>query len=92
LGINQLGREADHSPPSSTEVKEWVELYLHSRYMPSWYGPQSKKAQGQLYLYFLFQIPHAHYCTLHFTALVIILIIFDNEDILQLRSRHGQKN
>jgi hypothetical protein len=23
------GREADHSPPSSTEVKEWVELYLH---------------------------------------------------------------
>jgi hypothetical protein len=24
------GREADHSPPSSTEVNEWVELYLHS--------------------------------------------------------------
>jgi hypothetical protein len=24
------GREADHSPPSSAEVKEWVELYLHS--------------------------------------------------------------
>jgi hypothetical protein len=24
------GREADHSPPSSVEVKEWVELYLHS--------------------------------------------------------------
>jgi hypothetical protein len=23
------GREADHSPPSSAEVKEWVELYLH---------------------------------------------------------------
>jgi hypothetical protein len=23
-------READHSPPSSAEVKEWVELYLHS--------------------------------------------------------------
>jgi hypothetical protein len=23
-------READHSPPSSVEVKEWVELYLHS--------------------------------------------------------------
>jgi hypothetical protein len=20
----------DHSPPSSAEVKEWVELYLHS--------------------------------------------------------------
>jgi hypothetical protein len=24
------GREADHSLPSSAEVKEWVELYLHS--------------------------------------------------------------
>jgi hypothetical protein len=24
------GREADHSPPSSAEFKEWVELYLHS--------------------------------------------------------------
>jgi hypothetical protein len=24
------GREADHSPPSSAEDKEWVELYLHS--------------------------------------------------------------
>jgi hypothetical protein len=24
------GREADNSPPSSAEVKEWVELYLHS--------------------------------------------------------------
>jgi hypothetical protein len=23
-------READHSLPSSAEVKEWVELYLHS--------------------------------------------------------------
>jgi hypothetical protein len=26
------GHEADHSPPSSAEVKEWVELYLHSQY------------------------------------------------------------
>jgi hypothetical protein len=24
------GREADHSPPSSTEVKEWVEMYINS--------------------------------------------------------------
>jgi hypothetical protein len=24
------GREADHSPPSSAEVKERVEMYLHS--------------------------------------------------------------
>jgi hypothetical protein len=32
------GREADHSPPSSAEVKEWVELYLHSTNTPSWRG------------------------------------------------------
>jgi hypothetical protein len=30
LGIKQPEREADHSPPSITEVKECVELYLHS--------------------------------------------------------------
>jgi hypothetical protein len=28
-GIKQLGCEADHSPPSSAEVKECVALYLH---------------------------------------------------------------
>jgi hypothetical protein len=30
LRVKRPGREADHSPPSSAEVKEWVELYLHS--------------------------------------------------------------
>jgi hypothetical protein len=34
--VKRPGRETDHSPPSSTEVKEWVELYLHSPNMPSW--------------------------------------------------------
>jgi hypothetical protein len=32
LGVKRPEREADHSPPSSTEVKECVELYLHSLY------------------------------------------------------------
>jgi hypothetical protein len=31
LGVKRLGREADHSPPSSAKVKERVELYLHSQ-------------------------------------------------------------
>jgi hypothetical protein len=35
-------READHSPPSSTEVKEWVELYLHSPNTPSRRGAQGE--------------------------------------------------
>jgi hypothetical protein len=40
-------READHSSPSSAEVKEWVELYLHSPNTPSWRGAQLGGAQGQ---------------------------------------------
>jgi hypothetical protein len=34
LGVKRPGRETDHSPPSSAEVKEWAELYLHSRNTP----------------------------------------------------------
>jgi hypothetical protein len=39
------GREADHSPPSSAEVKEWVELYLYSPNTSSWRGAQLGGAQ-----------------------------------------------
>jgi hypothetical protein len=34
------GREADHSPLTSAEVKERVELYFHSPNMPPWRGAQ----------------------------------------------------
>jgi hypothetical protein len=30
LGVKRRGREVDHSPPYGAEVKECVELYLHS--------------------------------------------------------------
>jgi hypothetical protein len=30
LGVKRPGREADHSPPSSADVQECAELYLHS--------------------------------------------------------------
>jgi hypothetical protein len=30
LWVNRPGREADHSPPSSADVKEFVEIYLYS--------------------------------------------------------------
>jgi hypothetical protein len=30
LGVKRPEREAEHSPLSSTEVKECIELYLHS--------------------------------------------------------------
>jgi hypothetical protein len=51
LGVKRPGREADHSPPSSTEVKECVELYLHSPVRLHGMVFSLKKAQGQLYLY-----------------------------------------
>jgi hypothetical protein len=38
LGVKRRGREADHSPPSSAEVKNCVQLYLHSPNTPSWRG------------------------------------------------------
>jgi hypothetical protein len=38
LGVKRPGREADWSPPCSAEVKECVELYLHSPNTPPWRG------------------------------------------------------
>jgi hypothetical protein len=50
--LKRPGREADHSPLSSAEVNEWVELHFYSPNTPSWLGAQLKRAQGQLYLLF----------------------------------------
>jgi hypothetical protein len=38
LGLKWPGREADHAPPSSAEVKECVELYLNFPNTFSWHG------------------------------------------------------
>jgi hypothetical protein len=38
LGVKRPGRETDHSPPPSAEVKECVELYLHFPNTSSWRG------------------------------------------------------
>jgi hypothetical protein len=51
LGVKRPGREADHSHPSSVEVKEWVELYLHSPNATSLRGAQLKKRSCNFYLY-----------------------------------------
>jgi len=49
--VKRPGREAGNSLPSSAEVKECVDVYLHYPNTPSWRGAQLKKAQGQLYFY-----------------------------------------
>jgi hypothetical protein len=46
LGIKRQGREADHSPTSSAEVKECVELYIHSPSTSSWRGAQLKHREN----------------------------------------------
>jgi len=46
-GIKGPGREADHSPPSSTEAKECVKLYLHSAIRLHYFV--LSEAQGELY-------------------------------------------
>jgi hypothetical protein len=53
LRVKHPGHEADHSPLSSAEVKEWVELYLHSPIRLHGMVLNLKKAQGQLYLYLI---------------------------------------
>jgi hypothetical protein len=42
--------EADRSPPSSAEVEECVDLYLHSPSTPSWLSTQLKKYRDTLTL------------------------------------------
>jgi hypothetical protein len=44
------GHEVDHSPPSGAEVKEWVELYLHSPNTPSWRGAQLGEHRDSFFL------------------------------------------
>jgi hypothetical protein len=45
---------ADHSPPSSAEVKECMELYLHSHNTPSWRDARLKKHRVK------FTLPYCH--------------------------------
>jgi hypothetical protein len=56
LGVKRSGREVDHSPPSSAEVKVCVELYLHSPNKPSWRGAQLKYRDN---FTFTFTLPQA---------------------------------
>jgi hypothetical protein len=48
-GVKRPEREPDHSPPSSAEIEECVELYLYSPIRV--HGEVLSLAQGQLYLY-----------------------------------------
>jgi hypothetical protein len=47
------GREADHSPTSSAEVKEWVELHLQFPNTPSWHGAQLKHKDNFTFTFYV---------------------------------------
>jgi hypothetical protein len=52
LGLKRPGREADHSPPSSAEIKECVEQYFHSPRTPTWRG--AKLSAGTTLPFYLY--------------------------------------
>jgi hypothetical protein len=53
-GGKAAGREADHSPPSSAKVNEWVELYLNSPNKPSWCGTPLKHRDNFTCTFYLY--------------------------------------
>jgi len=48
LWVERSEQDANHSPPSSAEVKEWVKLHFHSPNTPSWSGVHFKKITGTI--------------------------------------------
>jgi hypothetical protein len=56
LEIKRPGREADHSHPSSAEIKECVELYLRSPNTNSWRGAQLKNHRDNFTFYLYFNV------------------------------------
>jgi len=49
--VKPPGREADQSPPSTVEVKESVEPYVHSPNTPSWHGAQLKHRDNFIFTF-----------------------------------------
>jgi hypothetical protein len=74
LGVKQLEFEADPSPLPSAEVKECLELYLHSPNTPSRYGALLKKAQGQLFLRYPIE-----YCIDKLSYFMFIHVLYINK-------------
>jgi len=50
MGVKRLEQEADHSLPPSAEVKEWVEIYLHSLNTSSWSRARLKHRENFIFL------------------------------------------
>jgi hypothetical protein len=71
LGVKRARREADHSPPSSAEVIECVELYLQSPNMPSWRGSELKIKHSDIFTFVFTYSSWVQLSTLVFVSVVI---------------------
>jgi hypothetical protein len=79
-GVKRPGCEADHSPPSSAEVKEWVELYLYSPNTPSWRGAYLKHSENFNFFTTLRQFPWI--ILNHFNLTTCVLLHFTEQQCL----------
>jgi hypothetical protein len=75
MGVKWLGSEADQSPRSNGEVRECVELYLHSTNMPSRRGAQLKKDRDNFILPLQIFLLDAEYTTRHMALLATVVYL-----------------
>jgi hypothetical protein len=52
-GVKRQGREADHASPSSSEIKESLELHLHNSNTPSWRGAHLNHTDNFVFTFLL---------------------------------------
>jgi hypothetical protein len=69
LGVKRPGREADHSPSSSAEVKVCVELYLHSQTRLHCMVLSLQKKNHRNYFTFTLPLSKQGHKISHYTAL-----------------------
>jgi hypothetical protein len=74
LGVKRPGREADHSPPSSAEVEECLELYLHFPNTPLWRVSQLKK-------------PRDNFIIIIIIIIIVVVVVAGGWLVLLLRVR-----
>jgi len=68
----QPRHEADYSPPSSYDVKECVELYIHSLYTPTWRGAQLKHRNNFTFILYYIASYITYYIALNYITLPYI--------------------
>jgi len=80
LGVKRSGLEADHSAPSCAEVKECVELDLHSPNTPSWRGAHLKHRDNFTFTFTFTYVPkHLNFATICNDTHFILISNFGKE-------------